>query len=123
MFSSTITLDVVHNNINNDTLAASSVIVLFGTEFGRTPGTQGTTGRDHHPYGFSVWMAGGGLKGGMAHGTTDGLSFHAELDPHYVTDVHATLMKQLGLNARKLEVPGHKRLDFDFGNPIDEIIA
>ncbi len=98
-------------------------IVVFATEFGRTPGSQGSNGRDHHPYGFSVWMAGGGIKGGVAHGTTDELGFHAEENPHYVTDIHATLMKQLGLNAQRLEVPGHKRLEMDFGHSIDEIIA
>lgn len=98
-------------------------IVVFATEFGRTPGSQGSNGRDHHPYGFSIWMAGGGLKGGVAHGATDELGFHAVEKPHYVTDVHATLMKQLGLNARLLEVPGHKRIEMDFGHPIDEIIA
>ena len=98
-------------------------IVVFATEFGRTPGSQGSNGRDHHPYGFSVWMAGGGIKGGVAHGTTDELGFHAEENPHYVTDIHATLMKQLGLNARRLEVPGHKRIEMDFGHSIDEIIA
>ncbi|QDT95467.1 DUF1501 domain-containing protein [Gimesia aquarii] len=98
-------------------------IVVFATEFGRTPGSQGSNGRDHHPYGFSIWMAGGGIKGGVAHGTTDELGFHAEEHPHYVTDVHATLMKQLGLNARRLEVPGHKRIEMDFGHSIDEIIA
>ena len=98
-------------------------IVVFATEFGRTPGTQGSNGRDHHPFGFSVWMAGGGIKGGVTHGSTDEIGFHAEEHPHYVTDIHATLMKQLGLDARKLEVPGHKRLDIDYGHPIKEIIA
>lgn len=98
-------------------------IVVFATEFGRTPGSQGSNGRDHHPYGFSVWMAGGGLKGGIAHGATDELGFHAVEHPHYVTDVHATLMKQLGLDPRRLEVPGHKRIEMDYGHPIDEIIA
>ena len=98
-------------------------IVVFATEFGRTPGSQGANGRDHHPYGFSVLMAGGGLKSGLVHGATDELGFHAVENPHYVTDVHATIMKQLGLNARRLEVPGHKRLDIDYGEPIDEIIA
>ncbi len=98
-------------------------LIVFATEFGRTPGSQGANGRDHHPYGFSIWMAGGGLKGGIAHGTTDELGFHAEEHPHYVTDVHATIMKQLGINAKKLEVPGHKRLEMDYGKPIDEIIA
>lgn len=98
-------------------------IVVFATEFGRTPGSQGSNGRDHHPYGFSVWMAGGGLKGGIAHGATDEIGFHAAENPHYVTDVHATLMKQLGLDPRQLEIPGQKRLEMDYGHPIDEIIA
>lgn len=98
-------------------------IVVFATEFGRTPGTQGSDGRDHHPYGFSVWMAGGGIKGGIVHGATDEIGFHAVENPHYVTDVHATIMRQLGLDARRMEIPGHKRLDMDFGHPIDAILA
>ncbi len=98
-------------------------IVVFATEFGRSPGSQGSDGRDHHPFGFSVWMAGGGIKGGVVHGATDELGFHATEHPHYVTDVHATIMQQLGLDARKLEVPGQKRIDMDFGEPIEEIIA
>ena len=100
-----------------------STIVIFATEFGRTPATQATDGRDHHPYGFSVWMAGGGIKGGIAHGATDDIGFHAEEHRHYVTDIHATILKQLGLDSRTLEVPGRKRLDIDHGKPIDEIIA
>ena len=98
-------------------------IVVFATEFGRTPGSQSGNGRDHHPYGFSIWMAGGGLKGGVAHGATDELGFHAEEHPHYVTDVHATLLHQLGLNHRAMEAPGHKRLDMDFGEPMKAIIS
>ena len=98
-------------------------LVVFATEFGRTPGSQGSNGRDHHPYGFSVWMAGGGLKGGLAHGTTDEIGFHTEENPHYVTDVHATLLHQLGLEADRMEVPGHKRLEADFGHVIKDIIA
>ncbi len=98
-------------------------IVVFATEFGRTPGSQRTNGRDHHPYGFSVWMAGGGIKGGVAHGATDELGFHAVESPHYVTDVHATVMQLLGLDARRLELPGHKRLNMDYGSPIREIIG
>lgn len=100
-----------------------STLVIFATEFGRTPSSQGSDGRDHHPYGFSVWLAGGGIKGGIAHGTTDGIGFHAEEHRHYVTDIHATILKQLGLDSRKLEVPGRKRLDIDHGKPIDAIIA
>jgi hypothetical protein len=98
-------------------------LVVFATEFGRTPGSQGSDGRDHHPHGFSVWMAGGGIKGGIAHGATDEIGFHAVEKPHYVTDVHATILKQLGLNSHRLEIPTHKRLEQDFGNPIDDIIA
>jgi uncharacterized protein (DUF1501 family) len=98
-------------------------IVVFATEFGRTPGSQSGNGRDHHPHGFSALMAGGGLKGGIAHGATDEIGFHAVEQPHYVTDVHATLMRQLGLDARRLEVPSHKRLEIDYGEPIVEIIA
>jgi len=98
-------------------------IVVWATEFGRTPGSQGGDGRDHHPFGFSAWMAGGGIKGGIAHGATDELGFHAVVDRHYVTDIHATLLHQLGLDPRRLEVPGHKRLEIDFGTAIREIIA
>ncbi len=98
-------------------------IVVFATEFGRTPGSQSGNGRDHHPYGFSVWMAGGGIKGGVAHGATDEIGFHAVEHPHYVTDVHATIMHLMGLDARRLEVPEHKRLEIDYGEPIREILA
>ncbi len=98
-------------------------IVVWATEFGRTPGSQGGDGRDHHPFGFSVWMAGGGIKGGIVHGATDEVGFHAVEDRHYVTDIHATLLHQLGLDPRRLEVPGQKRLEIDFGEPIRKIIA
>ena len=98
-------------------------MVVFATEFGRTPGSQGSDGRDHHIYGFTVWLAGGGLKRGVVHGATDEIGFHAVENRHYVTDVHATILKQLGLDSRKLEIPGRKRLDIDHGKPIDEIIA
>jgi hypothetical protein len=98
-------------------------VVVFATEFGRTPGAQGTNGRDHHPYGFSVWMAGGGIKGGVIEGATDEIGFHAVENRHYVTDLHATVLHQLGLDPHKLEVPGRKRLDIDFGIPMKGIIA
>ena len=98
-------------------------VVVWTSEFGRTPGAQGKDGRDHHNYGFSIWMAGGGIKGGVVHGATDELGFHAVENRHYVTDVHATLFRLLGLDARRLEIPGRKRLEIDFGESIDEIIA
>jgi hypothetical protein len=98
-------------------------LVVWGTEFGRTPGAQGADGRDHHPYGFSIWMAGGGIKRGVVHGATDELGFHAVEQRHYVTDVHATVLHQLGLESRRLEIPGRKRLDLDHGQVIREILA
>ena len=99
-------------------------IVVFGTEFGRTPGAQGAngTGRDHHPFGFSVWMAGGGIKPGVVHGATDELGLYAIENRHYVTDVHATVLHQLGLDPHRLQYPGRKRLEIDYGKPIEEII-
>lgn len=98
-------------------------IVVFATEFGRTPCVQGTDGRDHHNYGFSVWMAGGGIKGGIVHGATDELGFHAVEHRHYVTDVHATILHLLGLDSHQLEVPGRKRLEIEHGQVIREILA
>ena len=98
-------------------------IVVFASEFGRTPGSERSTGRDHHPYGFSVWLAGGGLKAGVVHGATDELGFHAVTDRHYVTDIHATVLHQLGLDHRRLEIPGRKRLDIKLGQVISDIIA
>ena len=98
-------------------------LVVFASEFGRTPGSQGSDGRDHHIFGFSVWMAGGGLKRGVVHGATDEIGFHASHDRHYVTDIHATILHQLGLDSRRLEIPGRKRLDIDHGRPIHAIIA
>ena len=98
-------------------------LVVWATEFGRTPGSEKSDGRDHHPYGFSVWMAGGGLKGGIVHGATDELGFHAVEDRHYVTDIHATLLQQLGLDPHRMEFPGQKRLEIDYGKPIQGIIA
>jgi hypothetical protein len=68
-------------------------------------------------------MAGGGIRGGVVHGATDELGFHAVEDRHYVTDVHATIMQQLGLDSRRLEVPGRKRLEIDHGRPMQAIIA
>lgn len=97
-------------------------LVVWGTEFGRSPGAQGT-GRDHHPQGFCAWLAGGGIKPGVMHGATDEVGFHAIEHRHYVTDIHATVLHQLGLDPRRLEIPGRKRLEIDYGEPIREIMA
>jgi hypothetical protein len=97
-------------------------LVVWGTEFGRSPGAQGD-GRDHHPQGFCAWLAGGGVKPGVVHGATDEIGFHAVEHRHYVTDIHATVLHQLGLGSRRLELPGRKRLDIDHGKVIREILA
>ena len=101
----------------------ADTLVVWATEFGRTPGSQNGNGRDHHPYGFSCWLAGGGIKGGVTHGATDEIGFHAVEHRHYVTDLHATILHQLGLDPRRLAVPGRKRLEIEYGQPSKEIIA
>ncbi|MBL8294431.1 MAG: DUF1501 domain-containing protein [Bryobacterales bacterium] len=99
-------------------------IVVWGTEFGRTPGVEGAKGgRDHHPYGFTIWMAGAGLKPGLIHGATDELGFHAVENRHYVTDIHATVLHLLGLDPKRLDVPGQQRLEIDHGQAIREIMS
>ena len=83
-----------------------STLVIWGGEFGRTPTSEGSNGRDHSPYGYSVWMAGGGIKGGTVHGATDDFGFRAEQNPVQVRDLHATILHLLGLR--------HDRLTFYF---------
>jgi hypothetical protein len=109
--------DLKRRGLLDDTL------VVWASEFGRAPGGKaGSDGREHHPYGFSAWLAGGGVKGGIVHGSTDEIGFHAAEHRHYVTDLHATVLHQLGLDPHKLEVPGRKRLEVDYGKPIEEIL-
>jgi hypothetical protein len=83
-----------------------STLVVWGGEFGRTPMAQGSDGRDHNPYGFSIWMAGGGVKGGMTYGATDEYGYFAVENPVTVHDLHATMLHLLGLD--------HKRLTYRF---------
>lgn len=102
-------------------------VVVFCTEFGRTPGLEerggGNTGRDHHPNGFTIWMAGAGLKKGYVHGETDELGYHALGEGHYVTDLHATVLHLLGLDSHKLNYPGRQRLEMDYGHVIHDILT
>ncbi len=79
-----------------------STLVVWGGEFGRTPTSEGSAGRDHNPYGYTVWMAGGGIKGGTVYGTTDDFGFRAEHHPVQVRDLHATILHLLGLNHDEL---------------------
>jgi hypothetical protein len=77
-------------------------LVLWGGEFGRTPTTENSDGRDHNPWGFTVWMAGGGVRGGMAHGATDDFGFRAMQDKVHIHDLHATILHLMGLDHTKL---------------------
>ena len=78
-------------------------LVVWACEFGRTPMAQGS-GRDHHLAGFTMWMAGGGFKGGMSYGATDDLGYHAAVDRVSVHDLHATLLHQLGIDHARFSV-------------------
>ncbi|HZZ78934.1 MAG TPA: DUF1501 domain-containing protein [Gemmataceae bacterium] len=75
-----------------------STLVIWGGEFGRTPQSEAGDGRDHNPYGFTMWMAGGGVKGGQVIGSTDEMGLHAVEDRLHVHDLHATIMHLLGLD-------------------------
>ena len=77
-------------------------IVVWGGEFGRTPTAEGTDGREHHPFGFTMWLAGGGVKGGIVHGATDEFGWHAVQDKVHVHDLHATILHLLGIDHTKL---------------------
>jgi hypothetical protein len=77
-------------------------LVIWGGEFGRTPVTENGNGRDHNPHGFTMWMAGGGAKGGMAYGSTDEFGFKAQENRLHVHDLHATVMHLLGLDHERL---------------------
>jgi hypothetical protein len=79
-----------------------STLIIWGGEFGRTPTSEGSDGRDHSPYGYSVWMAGGGIKGGTVFGATDDFGFKAVENPVQVRDLHATILHLLGLQHEKL---------------------
>lgn len=79
-----------------------STLIIWGGEFGRTPTSEGSDGRDHSPYGYSVWMAGGGVKGGTVYGATDDFGFKAVENPVQVRDLHATILHLLGLQHDKL---------------------
>ncbi len=77
-------------------------LVIWGGEFGRTPVAQGSDGRDHNPFGFTMWLAGGGAKGGTVYGATDDFGYHAVQDKVQVHDIHATMLHLLGFDHTKL---------------------
>jgi len=75
-----------------------TTLVIWGGEFGRTPMSQGKTGRDHSPFGFSIWMAGAGIQGGRMVGATDEIGLRAVEKPYHVRDLHATILDRVGLD-------------------------
>jgi len=77
-------------------------LVIWAGEFGRTPVSESKNGRDHNPYGYSLWMAGGGVKGGFAYGATDDFGYHAAENRMHIHDLHATILALLGLDHEKL---------------------
>src|SRR5262249_1751729 len=77
-------------------------LVLWGGEFGRTPTSEGATGRDHNNRGFTVWMAGGGVKGGLAYGSTDEFGYAAVDKKVHIHDLHATILHLMGIDHEKL---------------------
>jgi uncharacterized protein (DUF1501 family) len=79
-----------------------STLVVWGGEFGRTPEAENGKGRDHNNTAFSMWMAGGGIRGGVATGTTDDIGLRVVEDPHHLRDIHTTVLHQLGLNQDSL---------------------
>ena len=100
-------------------------LVLWGGEFGRSPEAQGGVGRDHHNLGFSMWMAGGGVKGGQTVGATDAIGLRAIEKPYHFRDIHTTMLHQLGLNQDDLSYlhMGRKeRLTQVHGRVISEIV-
>jgi len=101
-------------------------IILFGTEFGRTPMAQGSNGRDHNPHGFTVWLAGGGVKGGTVHGVTDDYGYYAIDGAVDINDLHATLLHLLGVDHKKMtyRFDGRDmRLTDVAGKVIHEVVA
>jgi hypothetical protein len=101
-------------------------LVLWCGEFGRTPFAQGADGRDHNPFGFTAWLAGGGVRGGMTFGATDEYGYHAVDRPLEIHDLHATLLHLLGVDHEQLTVRHggrDMRLTDVFGHVVHELIA
>jgi hypothetical protein len=100
-------------------------LVVWGGEFGRSPEAESGKGRDHHNLGFTMWMAGGGIKGGQVVGATDAIGLRAVEKPYHFRDLHNTILHQLGLDQNKLTYPHlgrNERLTFVEGNVIEEVV-
>jgi hypothetical protein len=102
-----------------------STLVLWGGEFGRSPEAQSSKGRDHHNLGFTMWMAGGGIRGGQVVGATDEIGLRAVEKPYHFRDIHTTILHQMGIHQDDLTYPhlGRKeRLTQIHGKVIEEIV-
>jgi hypothetical protein len=113
-------MDLKRRGLLKDTL------VVWGGEFGRTPMTEGKDGRDHNPHGFSMWLAGAGVKGGQAIGATDAIGLRAAEGKTHVHDIHATILHLLGFNHKKLTFRHNgrsERLTDNGGEVIDAALA
>jgi hypothetical protein len=103
-----------------------STLIVWGGEFGRSPEAENGRGRDHHNLGFSMWMAGGGVRGGQVLGATDAIGLHAIEKPVHFRDLHTTILHQLGLEQEKLTFlhqGRHERLTLLKGRVIEEIVG
>ncbi|MEC7108548.1 MAG: DUF1501 domain-containing protein, partial [Planctomycetota bacterium] len=112
--------DLKQRDLLKDTL------IIWGGEFGRTPVAENGNGRDHNHHGFSMWLAGGGIKGGMAYGSTDEFGFAAVENKVHVHDLHATILHLMGLDHEKLtyRYSGRDfRLTDVHGRVVQEVIA
>jgi hypothetical protein len=104
----------------------ATTLVVWASEFGRTPMSQGGKGRDHNPYGYTMWMAGGGVPGGQAIGATDEFGLRAVSERVSVNDFHATILHLLGLDHERLTFPHNsrdERLTDVAGHPIEKIVG
>jgi hypothetical protein len=99
-----------------------STLVIWGGEFGRTPMSEGATGRDHNPHGFTMWLAGGGVKGGLGHGATDDYGYYAVEDKVHIHDLHATVLHLLGLDHKRLTYR-HAGRDFRLTDVAGEVVT
>lgn len=112
--------DLARRGLLEDTL------VVWGAEFGRTPMAEGADGRNHHPKAFTMWMAGGGVRGGLTHGSTDDFGYAPADKPVHMHDLHATLLHALGFDHERLTYR-HAGRDFRltdvFGNVVHEVLA
>ncbi|MSU64347.1 MAG: DUF1501 domain-containing protein [Pedosphaera sp.] len=103
-----------------------STLVVWGGEFGRMPMSEGSNGRDHNPHGFTMWLAGGGVKGGQVIGATDAVGLRAAEEKTHVHDIHATILHLLGLDHERLTFRHHgrdERLTDVAGNLIAKVVA